>query len=121
LSITVAVTMLKSKAPEYSKFDTQTLELRRHIATTIDAISPDHWVRPKKNELFADPETAPTSTRSSARSRKPFRTGIFTVKCHCPETFRSFLLVSSCIYLKILEIIGYFPIMKFWAVWCLEP
>ena len=58
MSITVAVTMLKSKAPEYSKFDTQTLELRRHIATTIDAISPDHWVRPKKNELFADPETA---------------------------------------------------------------
>ena len=58
ITVAVAVTILKSKAPEYSKFDTQTLELRRHIATTIDAISPDHWVRPKKNELFADLETA---------------------------------------------------------------
>ena len=50
--------MPKSNAPEYPKFNTQTPELRRHIATAIDAIPPNHWVRPKKNELFADPETA---------------------------------------------------------------
>ena len=50
--------MLKSNAPEYPKFDTQTPELRQRIATAINAIPPDHWVRPKKNELFADPETA---------------------------------------------------------------
>jgi hypothetical protein len=31
--------MLKSKAPEYPKFNTQTLELRRRIATVIDAIA----------------------------------------------------------------------------------
>jgi hypothetical protein len=33
-------------------------ELCKRIETTIAAIPPDHWVRLKKNELFADPETA---------------------------------------------------------------
>ena len=47
-----------SKAPEYPQFDTQTPELRQYITTAIAVIPPDHWVRPKKNELFADPETA---------------------------------------------------------------
>ena len=48
--------MSKSKAPEYSKFDTQTLELRKAITTIITAILADHWVRPRKNELFIDLE-----------------------------------------------------------------
>jgi hypothetical protein len=48
--------MSKSKAPEYSKFDTQTSELRKAIATLITAILANHWVRPRKNELFIDPE-----------------------------------------------------------------
>jgi hypothetical protein len=48
--------MSKSKAPEYPKFDTQTPELRKAITTVITAIPADHWVRPRKNELFADPE-----------------------------------------------------------------
>jgi hypothetical protein len=48
--------MSKSKAPEYSKFDTQTLELRKAITTAITTIPADHWVRLRKNELFTDPE-----------------------------------------------------------------
>ena len=56
IAITVAVTMSKSKAPEYPKFDTQTPELRKAITTTIAAIPADHWVRLRKNELFADLE-----------------------------------------------------------------
>jgi len=47
-----------SKAPEYPQFDTQTPELRQRITTAIAVIPPDHWVRPKKNELFADPKAA---------------------------------------------------------------
>ena len=50
--------MPKSNAPEYPKFNTQTLGLRQYVTTAIDAIPPNHWVRPKKNELFADPKTA---------------------------------------------------------------
>jgi hypothetical protein len=56
IAITVAVTMSKSKAPEYPKFDTQTPELCKAITTAIAAIPADHWVRPRKNELFADLE-----------------------------------------------------------------
>ena len=41
--------------PDYPHFDTQTLELRHCIDTTIAAISPDHWVPPATRELFADP------------------------------------------------------------------
>ena len=48
--------MSKSKAPEYPKFDTQTPELRKAITTAIAAIPADHWVRPRKNKLFTDPE-----------------------------------------------------------------
>ena len=48
--------MSKSKAPEYPKFDTQTPELRKAINTVIAAIPADHWVRPRKNELFIDLE-----------------------------------------------------------------
>jgi hypothetical protein len=58
VAITVAVTILKSKALEYPEFNTQTPELRKAIATAITAISTDYWVRPRKNELFADPEDA---------------------------------------------------------------
>ena len=58
ITVAVAVTILKSKAPEYSKFDTQILELRRRIAIIINAIPFNYWVRLKKNELFADLETA---------------------------------------------------------------
>lgn len=47
-----------SKLPEYPRFDTQTPELRKHIATAIAAIPADHLVRPRKNKLFADPEDA---------------------------------------------------------------
>jgi len=95
--------MSQLEKPVYPHFNTQTPELRQRIATAIAAIPPDHWVRPKKNELFADPPitqvpendsdddiipsshpakasssiqapaTAPTSTRSSARSRKHTR------------------------------------------------
>jgi hypothetical protein len=50
--------MLKSKALEYPKFNTQTPELHWRIATAINAIPPNHLVRPKKNKLFADPKTA---------------------------------------------------------------
>ena len=50
--------MSKSKAPEYLKFDTQTLELHKAITTIITVIPADHWVRPRKNELFTDPEDA---------------------------------------------------------------
>jgi hypothetical protein len=48
--------MSKSKALEYPKFDTQTLELRKAITTAITTIPADHWVRLRKNELFTDPE-----------------------------------------------------------------
>ena len=48
--------MSKSKALEYPKFDTQTPELRKAITTVIAAIPADHWVRPRKNELFIDLE-----------------------------------------------------------------
>jgi hypothetical protein len=50
--------MSKSKAPEYPKFNTQTLELRKAIVSAIDAISANYWVRLRKNELFADLEDA---------------------------------------------------------------
>ena len=50
--------MSKLKNPLYPHFNTQTPELRKRIKTAITAIPLDHWVRPKKNELFADPETA---------------------------------------------------------------
>ena len=50
--------MSKSKALEYPEFNTQTLELRKTIATVIAAIPTDHWVRLRKNELFVDPEDA---------------------------------------------------------------
>jgi hypothetical protein len=50
--------MSKLKAPEYPKFNTQTPELRKAIDAAIAAIPTDHWVRPRKNELFADPEDA---------------------------------------------------------------
>ena len=92
--------MSQLEKPVYPHFNTQTPELRQRIATVIAAIPPDHWVRPKKNELFADPPitqvhendsdddiipsshptkasssiqvpvTAPTVTRSSVRSGK---------------------------------------------------
>lgn len=58
MSITVAIIMSKPKAPEYPEFDTQTLELRKAIGTAIAAIPADHWVRPRKNELFTDLEDA---------------------------------------------------------------
>jgi hypothetical protein len=57
-AITIAITMSKPEKPIYPHFNTQTPELRQRIDTAIAAIPPDHWVRPKKNELFADPETA---------------------------------------------------------------
>jgi hypothetical protein len=44
--------------PEYPIFDTQTLELRKRIATVINALPPDYLVRPKAGELFVDPEDA---------------------------------------------------------------
>jgi hypothetical protein len=44
--------------PEYPIFDTQTPELRKYIATVINALSPNHLVRPKAGELFADLEDA---------------------------------------------------------------
>jgi hypothetical protein len=50
--------MSKSKALEYPEFNTQTLELRKAITTVIAAIPTNHWVRPRKNELFIDPEDA---------------------------------------------------------------
>jgi hypothetical protein len=49
--------MSKLEKPVYPYFNTQTLELRKRIETVIAAIPPDHWVRPKKNELFVDPKT----------------------------------------------------------------
>jgi hypothetical protein len=58
VAVTVAVTMSKSKAPEYPEFNTQTPELRKAIATAITAISTNHWVRLCKNELFTDLEDA---------------------------------------------------------------
>jgi hypothetical protein len=56
--ITVAITMSKPKPPRYPEFNTQTPELRNAIATAIDAIPAHHWVRPRKNEVFANPEDA---------------------------------------------------------------
>jgi hypothetical protein len=50
--------MSKSKAPEYPEFNTQTPKLRKAITTAIAAIPTNHWVRPRKNELFADPKDA---------------------------------------------------------------
>jgi hypothetical protein len=58
VAATVAVTMSKSKALEYPKFNTQILELRKAITSVINTISTDYWVRLRKNELFADPEDA---------------------------------------------------------------
>jgi len=58
VTITIAVTMSKSKALEYPEFNTQTPELRKTITTAIAAIPTDHWVRPRKNELFTDLEDA---------------------------------------------------------------
>jgi hypothetical protein len=58
VAATVAITMSKSKAPEYLKFNTQTPELRKAITSVINAIPADHWVRLRKNELFANPEDA---------------------------------------------------------------
>jgi hypothetical protein len=49
--------MSKLEKPVYPHFNTQTLELRKYIKTIIAIILPDHWVRPKKNKLFADPKT----------------------------------------------------------------
>jgi hypothetical protein len=46
------------KPPEYPHFATQTPELRQRIATAIAAVPVDHWVRPVKNEIFADPQDA---------------------------------------------------------------
>jgi hypothetical protein len=51
-----------SKLPEYPRFDTQTPELPKHIATAIAALSPDHL--PAIGELFADPEDAFIRTRN---------------------------------------------------------
>jgi hypothetical protein len=48
--------MLKLKAPEYPKFDTQTPELCKAITIIIAVIPTDHWVCPRKNELFTDLE-----------------------------------------------------------------
>ena len=50
--------MSKSKALEYPKFNTQTPKLYKAIAIAIAAIPIDHWVRLRKNELFADPKDA---------------------------------------------------------------
>jgi len=47
-----------SEPPEYPHFATQTPELRQRIDTAISAIPTDHWVRPIKNEVFADPQDA---------------------------------------------------------------
>ena len=58
IAVTIAVTMSKSKALEYPEFNTQTPELRKAIATAIAAISTNHWVRLRKNELFIDLEDA---------------------------------------------------------------
>ena len=62
IAITVAVTMSKSKALEYPEFNTQTLKLRKAIATAIAALSPDHL--PAIGEPFADPEDAFIRTRN---------------------------------------------------------
>ena len=58
VAVAIAITISKSKALEYPKFNTQTPELRKAIATAIAAIPANHWVRPRKNELFTDPEDA---------------------------------------------------------------
>jgi hypothetical protein len=58
LSIIVAITMLKPKAPEYPEFNTQTLELYKAISIAIATILANHWVHLCKNELFIDPEDA---------------------------------------------------------------
>jgi hypothetical protein len=44
--------------PEYSIFNTQTLELCKHITIVINALPPDYLVRLKAGELFIDPEDA---------------------------------------------------------------
>jgi hypothetical protein len=58
IAVTIAITMSKSKALEYPKFNTQTPKLYKAIAIAIAAIPIDHWVRLRKNELFADPKDA---------------------------------------------------------------
>jgi hypothetical protein len=46
------------KLPKYPRFDTQTPELRKRIATAIAALPSNHLVRPATKELFTDPENA---------------------------------------------------------------
>jgi hypothetical protein len=46
------------KLPEYPRFNTQTPELRKRIATAIAALLSDHLVRLATEELFTDPEDA---------------------------------------------------------------
>jgi hypothetical protein len=58
ITITITIIMSKPEKPVYPHFDTQTPELRQRIETAIAATPPDHWARPKKNELFTDPEAA---------------------------------------------------------------
>ena len=67
--------MSKLEKPVYPHFNTQMLELYKCIKTVIIAIPPDHWVRLKKNELFADPETAYICIRDWG-----FTQGIYLVK-----------------------------------------
>ena len=50
--------MSKLEKPVYPNFNTQTKELRKRIATAIDALPLEHLTRPKAGELFADPEDA---------------------------------------------------------------
>jgi hypothetical protein len=50
--------MSKLKALEYPEFNTQTPELYKAITTIITTIPTNHWVRPRKNELFTDPKDA---------------------------------------------------------------
>ena len=50
--------MSKLEKPVYLNFNTQTKELRKRIATAIDALPLEHLTRPKAGELFADPEDA---------------------------------------------------------------
>jgi hypothetical protein len=57
VAITITTTITMSK-PEYPIFDTQTPELCKRITTVINALPPDHLVRPKAGELFTDPEDA---------------------------------------------------------------
>jgi hypothetical protein len=47
-----------SELPEYPHFPTQTLALRKRLATVIAAIPHAHLPRPVKNEIFTNPEDA---------------------------------------------------------------